>query len=131
MTAEAALLILNMAMSLASEKSMNVSVAVFDQNCHLTSFAKMPGSYIGSINSAQEKGRSACFFRKNTKDFEDAVQNGRVGIIKATDVVPIAGGLIFYKNKIFSGSIGVSGSKSIEDHELALKILKSLKYDLF
>jgi glc operon protein GlcG len=129
MTTEIAFALLNMALSLATEKNMKISVAVFDQNCHLASFVRMPDSYVGSVNSAIEKARSACLYRKSTKDFEDAVLDGRVGILKAADLIPIAGGNAIHKNKNLIGSIGISGAKAIEDHELGIKTIKSLKYD--
>jgi uncharacterized protein GlcG (DUF336 family) len=103
-------LILKTILALSVKQGLNVSVAIYDQNCHLAAFTRMPDSYIGSIKSSQEKGRSACYFQRDTKDFEEAVNSGRIGILSGSDIVAISGG------------------KAVDDHDLGKKALKALGY---
>lgn len=121
-------LIIKTILALSAKQGLNVSVAIYDQDCHLAAFTRMPDSYVGSIKSSQEKGRSACYFQRDTRDFEEAVNSGRTGILSGSDIVAISGGLVLTKDSKFLGSIGISGGKAIEDHELGKKALKSLGY---
>ncbi len=128
MNTEAMLLILKTVMALSTKQGLNVSVAVYDPNCQLAGFVRMPESYVGSVKSSQEKGKSACLFQRDTKAFEEAVSTGRTGLLSASEVVAVSGGVALFKEKKFLGSIGISGGRAVEDHDLGKAAIKSLGY---
>lgn len=128
MQTEVIALIIKTILALSTTQEIYTSIAVYDQDCHLAAFTRMPDSYIGSIKSSQEKGQSACYFQRDTKEFEEAINSGRIGILSGSDIVAIAGGLVIFKDNKFIGSIGISGGKAAQDHELGKKALKALGY---
>ncbi len=116
-----------MAVSAAVEKSQQMGVkmdiAVVDAGANLKAFARMDGAWLGSIDIAMKKARTARFFDMNTGDIGQLSQPGgplfniehsNGGLITFPGGVPIkgAGGEVI-------GAIGVSGSTVEDDHAVA------------
>ena len=117
-----------LAVSAAIEKSQQVGVkmdiAVVDAGANLKAFARMDGAWLGSIDIAMKKARTARFFDMNTGDIGNLSQPGGAlfniehsngGLITFPGGVPIksASGEII-------GAIGVSGSTVEDDHAVAI-----------
>ncbi len=111
----------------AVEKSQAVDVkmniAVVDAGANLKAFARMDGAWLGSIDIAMKKARTARFFDMNTGEIGKLSQPGgslyniehsNDGLITFPGGVPIVNG----KGGII-GAIGVSGSTVENDHTVA------------
>lgn len=104
----------------AKAEGWNVVIAILDDGGHLISLKRMDGVQIGSIEVAQAKAKSAVFFKRPTKVFEDAMKGeGGSRIATLPNAVGVEGGLPIFKDGIIVGSIGVSGVTSAQDGIIA------------
>ena len=115
------------AVTAALEKSRELGVAmdiaVADAGANLKAFARMDGAWLGSIDIAQRKARTARFFDMNTGEIGKLSQpGGPLYQIEASN-----GGLITFPGGVplrdgagqIIGAIGVSGSTVEHDHMVA------------
>jgi uncharacterized protein GlcG (DUF336 family) len=80
----------------------------------------MDGVQIGSIDVALAKAKSAVYFKRPTKVFEDAMKGeGGARIATLPNAVAIEGGLPIFKDGIIVGAIGISGASSAQDGVVA------------
>jgi len=115
------------AVKAAVEKSKEINtkmdIAVVDAGGNLKAFVRMDGAWLGSIDIAQKKARTARYFDMNTGEIGKLSQPGgplyniehsNGGLITFPGGVPIkaADGTII-------GAIGVSGSTVENDHTVA------------
>lgn len=104
----------------ALAEGWNVVIAILDDGGHLISLKRMDGVQIGSIDVAQAKAKSAVFFKRPTKVFEDTMKGeGGSRIATLPHAVGVEGGLPIFKDGIIVGSIGVSGVTSAQDGIIA------------
>ena len=111
------------AMKKAKEINTKMDIAVVDAGGNLKAFMRMDGAWLGSIDIAQKKARTARYFDMPTGDIGSLSQPGKPlyqievsngGLITFPGGVPIktADGTII-------GAIGVSGSTVENDHAVA------------
>lgn len=103
----------------ATENNWNVVIAVVDDGGHLILLERMDGTQKGSVRVAEQKARTAMLFKRATKVFEDAVQQGRPNMMTMPEVIALEGGLPLLRDGVQVGAIGVSGVKSFEDGIIA------------
>lgn len=115
------------AVAAAIEKSnaidCKMDITIVDAGANLKAFARMDGAWLGSIDIAIKKAKTARFFEFNTGDVGELSQPG--GPLYNIEVSN--GGLITFpggiplKNKAGEvvGGIGVSGSTVENDHAVA------------
>ncbi len=113
----------NTALEKSKEIGVKMNVAVVDAGANLKAFARMDGAWLGSIDIAIKKARTARLFDMNTGEIGNLSQPGgslyniehsNDGLITFPGGVPIkeaAGEII--------GAIGVSGSTVENDHIVA------------
>src|SRR5215470_12300027 len=100
-----------------------MDIAVVDAGGNLKAFARMDGAWLGSIDIAIKKARTARFFDMNTGEIGKLSQPGGAlyniehsngGLISLPGGIPIkdAAGQVV-------GAIGVSGSTVENDHAVA------------
>jgi glc operon protein GlcG len=95
-------------------------VLIVDDGGNLMYMERMDDAQLGSFNVALGKARSAVFFKRPTKMFEDAVvKNGYTPILKLPDAMPIEGGIPLIVDGHILGAIGVSGGTPQEDGKSA------------
>jgi glc operon protein GlcG len=95
-------------------------VLIVDDGGNLMYMERMDGAQLGSFEVARAKARSAVFFKRPTKMFEDAViKNGYTPILKLPDAMPIEGGIPLIVDGHILGAIGVSGGTPQEDGKAA------------
>ncbi len=102
---------------------VKMNIAVVDTGANLVAFARMDGAWLGSVDIAIKKARTARFFDMNTGDLGKASQPG--GSLFNIEVSN--GGLITFPGGIplkngsgdIIGAIGVSGSTVENDHAVA------------
>jgi uncharacterized protein GlcG (DUF336 family) len=108
--------------SLAVQVKMNI--AVVDAGANLVAFARMDGAWLGSVDIAIKKAKTARFFDMNSGEIGKLSQPGG----SLYNIEHSNGGLITFpggvplKNKegVIIGAIGVSGSTVENDHTVAL-----------
>ncbi|MDF2831465.1 GlcG/HbpS family heme-binding protein [Chryseobacterium indoltheticum] len=122
-TLEQAEKIIAAAKTKAKEMDTLMNIAVVDRGAHLVAFARMDGAWLGSLDIAIKKAKTAKLFDINTGDIGALSQPGASlynielsngGLITFPGGVPVknaAGEII--------GAIGVSGSSVENDHAVA------------
>ena len=95
-----------------------MNIAVIDAGGNLKAFGRMDGAFLGSIDIALKKAKTARDFNMSSKELGDLAQPGKplYGIEVTNDGLAIFGGgeLLRDKSGTIIGAIGVSGS-SVED----------------
>jgi uncharacterized protein GlcG (DUF336 family) len=122
-TLQQAQAVLDAALKSAAEAGTLMDIAVVDAGGNLKAFARMDGAWLGSIDIALKKARTARYFDMNTGEigalsqpggplYNIEVSNG--GLISFPGGVPLTsnGGEVI-------GAIGVSGSTVENDHAVA------------
>jgi len=114
---------LEAAMKKAQELKTKMDIAVVDAGANLKAFIRMDEAWIGSIDIAHKKAKTARFFNMNTGEIGKLSQPGgslfgiehsNGGLISFPGGIPIknASGEVI-------GAIGVSGSTVEHDHAVA------------
>ena len=95
-----------------------MNIAVIDAGGNLKAFGRMDGAFLGSIDIALKKAKTARDFNMSSKELGDLAQPGKplYGIeVTNNGLVMFGGGeLLRDKSGTIIGAIGVSGS-SVED----------------
>jgi uncharacterized protein GlcG (DUF336 family) len=122
-TLDQAQVALDAAKKKADELGTKMDIAVVDAGANLKAFLRMDGAWLGSIDIAIRKARTARFFDMNTGDIGQLSQPGGAlyniehsngGLITFPGGIPIKDG----SGQII-GAIGVSGSSVENDHAVA------------
>ncbi|GFO74725.1 hypothetical protein BPLS_P1591 [Bathymodiolus platifrons methanotrophic gill symbiont] len=99
-------------------------IAVVDSGASLKAFARMNNAWVGSIDIAIKKAKTACLFGMPTGQIGQLSQpeGPLFGIEHSNDgLITFPGGLpIVDSDGILIGAIGVSGSSVENDHIVAL-----------
>ncbi|MBI3513618.1 MAG: heme-binding protein [Proteobacteria bacterium] len=103
----------------AKRRNWPLVISVVDGAGNLVSFERMDGAQLGSIEIAQHKARAAAKFRRETKIFEGAIQNGLNYIITLDGVIGSRGGIPLVEGGKLIGAIGVSGGTGSQDEVVA------------
>ena len=111
----------------AKEKSIELdtkmNIAIVDGGANLVAFARMDGAWLGSVDIAIKKAKTARYFDMNTGIIGELSQPGgslyniehsNNGLITFPGGVPIKN-----KDGVIIGAIGVSGSSVENDHSVA------------
>jgi uncharacterized protein GlcG (DUF336 family) len=114
----------------AEESDVLVNIAVVDAGANLKAFIRMDESYLGSIDVAIKKAKTARYFNIDTGKLGELTQPG--GIIYNIELTN--GGLVSFpgglpiKNKAgkIIGAIGVSGGTIDQDRAIATAGAKSI-----
>lgn len=122
-TLEQALVVLDAAQKKSQELGIKMNIAVVDAGANLKAFTRMDSAWLGSIDIAIKKAKTARFFDMNTGDIGKLSQPGgdlyniehsNQGLITFPGGVPIKNG----QGEII-GAIGVSGNTVENDHIVA------------
>lgn len=114
---------LEAAMKKAQELKTKMDIAIVDAGANLKGFIRMDEAWIGSIDIAHKKARTARFFNMNTGEIGKLSQPGgplfgiehsNGGLISFPGGVPIKNA----QGEVI-GAIGVSGSTVEHDHAVA------------
>jgi glc operon protein GlcG len=103
----------------AKKNSWNVAIAIVDNHGFLVYYEMMDDTQTGSATVAVDKARSAAMFRRPSKEFEENIAAGRVGVLGLTGATPIEGGLPIVVGGKMIGAIGVSGVTAAQDGQVA------------
>lgn len=104
----------------AKANNWAVTIAIADDGGHLLWLQRLDGAAPISALVAPAKANSAAIGRKDTKVFEDMINNGRFAFITAPQVQGLLeGGVAILVDGHCVGAVGVSGVKSTEDAQIA------------
>lgn len=123
LTLEQAQAAVNAALERSKELGTKMNIAIVDAGANLTAFAREDGAWLGSIDIAVKKARTARFFDMPTGEIGKLSQPGgslyniehsNTGLITFPGGIPLktAAGEVL-------GAIGVSGSTVENDHTVA------------
>ena len=97
-----------------------VSIAIVDDGGHLLWMQRLDGAPAFSAHMAPAKAHTAAMGRRETKMYEDVINNGRYAFLSAPEIKGmLEGGVPIIKDGQVIGAVGVSGVKSNEDVEIA------------
>lgn len=122
-TLEQAQMVLEAAQTKSQELGLKMNIAIVDAGANLKTFARMDGAWLGSIDIAIKKAKTARFFDMETGEIGKLAQPGgdlyniehsNQGLITFPGGVPLKNS----QGEII-GAIGVSGSTVENDHLVA------------
>ena len=111
--------VLNGAIAEARKHQWAVAIAVVDDGGHLLSFARLDGAPPISAYIAPEKARTAALGRRETRIYEEMINQGRSAFLSAPLRGMLEGGVPVITDGQVVGAVGVSGVKSSEDAQIA------------
>lgn len=107
---------INAAVADAKGKNWKLNVAVVDSGGNLVAFARMDGAQLASISISEHKARTAVKYRRETKAFENGIQNGNLHyLLTLDDVIASRGGIPLVEDGKLIGAIGCSGGTGSQD----------------
>jgi uncharacterized protein GlcG (DUF336 family) len=97
-----------------------VSFAIVVDGGHLLWYQRLDGAAASSAYIAPAKARTAALGRRESKSYEDVINNGRVSFLSAPELEGmLEGGVPVIVDGHVIGAVGVSGVKSTEDAQIA------------
>eukprot|EP00091_Calanus_sinicus_P003499 TRINITY_DN1366_c0_g1_i2.p1 TRINITY_DN1366_c0_g1~~TRINITY_DN1366_c0_g1_i2.p1 ORF type:complete len:112 (-),score=39.80 TRINITY_DN1366_c0_g1_i2:157-492(-) len=108
-----------------------MNIAVVDNGANLVGFLRMDGAWLGSVDIAMKKAKTAIFFQMNTEVVGSLSQPGgdlfniehsNQGLITFPGGIPLLG-----SNGALAGGVGVSGSSVVNDKIVAEAALEAFK----
>lgn len=103
----------------AEQNKWPVTIAVADDGGHLLGLVRLDGAAPLSAHIAPAKARSAALGRRESKGFEDIINQGRYAFLSAPLEGMLEGGVPIVHEGHVVGAVGVSGVKSDEDAQIA------------
>ena len=112
--------ILDAANAHAEKHDWAVTIAVCDDGGHLLGLIRRDGCAPVSSYIAQDKARASAMGKRESKVYEDIINNGRYSFLSAPTIEGmLEGGVPIMVNGQCVGAVGVSGVKSSEDAQIA------------
>jgi len=104
----------------ANKNNWAVTIAVVDDGGHLLGLQRLDDAPAMSAHIAPAKAHTSALSRRESKVYEDIINNGRTSFLSAPLLQGmLEGGLpIVFEGQVI-GAVGVSGVKSSEDAEIA------------
>jgi glc operon protein GlcG len=97
-----------------------VTVAIVDDGGHLLWLERLDGAPPISSHIGPAKARTAALGRRESKVYEDIINQGRVAFLSAPTLDGmLEGGVPILVDGHCVGAVGVSGVKSVEDAQIA------------
>jgi glc operon protein GlcG len=104
-----------------------VSIAVVDDGGHLLGFTRMDGVPPISSHLAPAKAQTAALGRRESRIYEEIINQGRVSFLSAPLLTGmLEGGVPILVEGQCIGAVGVSGVKSVEDAQIACAAIAAL-----
>ena len=104
----------------AVKNNWPVTIAIVDDGGHLLWLQRLDGAAAISAHIAPAKAQTAALGRRESKIYEDVINQGRMSFLSAPLLQGmLEGGVPIMKNGQCLGAVGVSGVKSTEDAQIA------------
>ena len=115
--AAAAARLAGLAAAEARMRNAGGAIAVVDPGGHLLFLQRLDNTFPAAATVSVEKARTAATFRMPTRNFEDAVKNGRQALLGVDVITPLQGGVPVMIDQQVVGAIGVSGAHSAQEDD--------------
>jgi glc operon protein GlcG len=113
-------LILAAAKQCANENKWAVTIAVCDDGGHMLGLLRLDGAPPVSAHIAPAKAHTSALGRRESKGYEDVINNGRTSFLSVPTIQGmLEGGIPIVVDGQVVGAVGVSGVKSTEDAQIA------------
>lgn len=113
-------LILAAAKQCANDNKWAVTIAVCDDGGHMLGLLRLDGAPPISAHIAPAKAHTSALGRRESKGYEDVINNGRTSFLSVPTLQGmLEGGLPIVVDGQVVGAVGVSGVKSTEDAQIA------------
>jgi glc operon protein GlcG len=100
----------------AKKRDWKMNIAVVDSGGNLVAFARMDGAQLASVQISEHKAKAAATFRRETKAFENGVQqNNLLYQLTLDGVIASRGGIPLIEGGKVVGAIGCSGGAGSQD----------------
>ena len=100
----------------AKKHNWAMNVAVVDSGGNLVAFQRMDGAQLASIQVSQHKAHASLGYRRETKIFENGLQEGNMPYLATLDgVIGSRGGIPLIEGGKMIGAIGCSGGTGSQD----------------
>jgi uncharacterized protein GlcG (DUF336 family) len=97
-----------------------VTIAIVDDGGHLLWLQRLDGAPPVSAHIAPAKAHTSALGRRESKVYEDVINQGRMSFLSAPTIEGLLeGGVPIIKDGQTIGAVGVSGVKSNEDAQIA------------
>jgi uncharacterized protein GlcG (DUF336 family) len=104
----------------AKTNNWNVVISIVDDGGHLLWLQRLDGVAPVSAYIAPAKAKAAAMGRRESKIYEDMINNGRISFTTAPHIDGLLeGGVPIVVDGHVVGAVGVSGVKSAEDAQIA------------
>jgi uncharacterized protein GlcG (DUF336 family) len=104
----------------AQHHAWTVSIAIVDDGGHLLWLQRLDGAPPISAHIAPAKARTAALGRRESRVYEEMINQGRMSFLSAPDLHGmLEGGVPILVGGQCVGAVGVSGVKSSEDAQIA------------
>jgi glc operon protein GlcG len=104
----------------AKQNNWAVTIAITDDGGHLLALKRLDGVAAISAHIAPAKAQTAALGRRESKIYEDIINQGRTSFLSAPLLQGmLEGGVPIVKDGQVIGAVGVSGVKSSEDAQIA------------
>ena len=103
----------------AQNNGWAVTIAVVDDGGHLLWLQRLDGAAPISAQIAPEKARTAALGRRESRIYEEMINQGRTSFLSAPLDAMLEGGVPIVVDGQVVGAVGVSGVKSAEDAQIA------------
>ncbi len=104
----------------ALKNNWAVAIAIVDDGGHLLWLQRLDGTPAVSAHIAPAKAHTAALGRRESKVYEDVINQGRTSFLSAPAIQGmLEGGVPIIKDGQCIGAVGVSGVKSSEDAQIA------------
>lgn len=105
----------------AAKNSWQVAITILDSGGNMVMFHKIDNAQLSAATVSEGKARTALEFKRPSKALDDAIAAGGAGmrLLALKDITPLEGGLPVIVDGRIIGAIGVSGSLSSQDAQVA------------
>lgn len=103
----------------ARQHGWNVAIALVDDGGHPLALIRLDGASPVSAYIAMEKARTSALGRRESKAYEDMINNGRTAFLSVPLQGTLEGAVPVVVDGQVVGAIGVSGVKSEQDAQVA------------
>ncbi|AKU21628.1 heme-binding protein [Massilia sp. MB5] len=104
----------------AKANNWPVTIAICDDGGHMLWLQRLDGAAPISSHIAPAKARTSALGRRESRIYEELINNGRVSFLSAPEVEGLLeGGVNIVVDGHTIGAVGVSGVKSSEDAQIA------------
>lgn len=104
----------------ALKNNWAVTIAIVDDGGHLLHLQRLDGAPAISAHIGPAKAHTAALGRRESKVYEDVINQGRTSFLSAPGISGmLEGGVPIMKDGDCLGAVGVSGVKSTEDAQIA------------